>query len=555
MPDRKSTTAKGSGRPDEAAADPLRAPEETAPETTGEGTPRGADESPRDPLTEPTPHDPDPLAAPPDPATDPLAAPDPDPLAPSAEAPAAEPHAEPHAGPHADTPPDLHPEADPRPEPATDWSAGSTTGSPAADPSADPAAFAAARQEPDLDAERDRGTGAPHDGSRDTAHDADDDEPAGRSFASLALVALLLLLVGAALGIWAAPRIAPHLPAGMAPVAAWMAPARPETETRLAALETDLDDGLGTLAARIEAVEAEAADTAAVDARVAEAESRLDARLEEVTAAFEALSGAEGGERLARLESALDGQAAALASLRDQLADVDGVEGVAAQVDVYEAELSGLRAEVRDLAGQVGGLSGRLEEVAADAERQVEIARQQVSEIEAETVRTIGEAERQNALAQIRSALAAGAPYDEALARLEEDEAVAVPAGLADPAESGVATLATLRDRFPDAAHDAIRANIMARAGDGVIERARAFAEAQMASRSLTPQPGVDPDAVLSRMEEALRRDDLEAALAEAESLPSEAAAAMEPWLAAARARAAAVADHRALEAELSAMN
>jgi hypothetical protein len=95
----------------------------------------------------------------------------------------------------------------------------------------------------------------------------------------------------------------------------------------------------------------------------------------------------------------------------------------------------------------------------------------------------------------------------------------------------------------------------MARAGDGVLERARAFAEAQVASRSLTPQPGPSPDAILSRMEEALRQDDLAAALSEAEALPPEATAAMAGWLDGARARATALADYQALEAEFSATN
>ena len=62
-----------------------------------------------------------------------------------------------------------------------------------------------------------------------------------------------------------------------------------------------------------------------------------------------------------------------------------------------------------------------------------------------------------------------------------------------------------------------------------MLARGRAFLAAQVASRSLTPQPGAEPDAVLSRMEDRLRNDDLAGALAEADALPSEAAAA---WVA-----------------------
>ena len=52
----------------------------------------------------------------------------------------------------------------------------------------------------------------------DEAHEEPEDE-GGTSLATKVLAVLVLLLAGAGLGIWAAPKIAPHLPAGMAPVA------------------------------------------------------------------------------------------------------------------------------------------------------------------------------------------------------------------------------------------------------------------------------------------------------------------------------------------------
>ena len=65
----------------------------------------------------------------------------------------------------------------------------------------------------------------------------------------------------------------------------------------------------------------------------------------------------------------------------------------------------------------------------------------------------------------------------------------------------------------------------------------------------------MNPDAVLSRMEDRLRNDDLKGALAEAGSLPSEAAAAMADWLEAARRRAAAVEAVASLDAAAPATN
>jgi hypothetical protein len=65
----------------------------------------------------------------------------------------------------------------------------------------------------------------------------------------------------------------------------------------------------------------------------------------------------------------------------------------------------------------------------------------------------------------------------------------------------------------------------------------------------------MSPDAVLSRMEDRLRRDDLDGALAEADQLPSEAAAAMRGWLDAARLRAGAVDGLAELNGALAATN
>ena len=132
---------------------------------------------------------------------------------------------------------------------------------------------------------------------------------------------------------------------------------------------------------------------------------------------------------------------------------------------------------------------------------------------------------------------------------------ITIPAGLEAAAPTGVATLAELRDSYPDAAHSAIRAGILASSGDGLVSRSRAFFTAQVASRSLTPKQGMDPDAVLSRMEDHLRNDDLAGALAEGQGLPSEAAAAMSGWLDAARLRVGAVDGLAEVAASLPATN
>ncbi len=391
-------------------------------------------------------------------------------------------------------------------------------------------------------------------------HDDQHEEERGSSFASKLLVALVLLIAGAALGIWGAPKLAPMLPSGMAPVAEWLTPGQAESEARLAELQTGVQSDLDALRAEIAA----AASTSDVDDRiataVAEAEARTTAEITALRDQIAATDGAEARERLGSLESTLDGLSAELADLKAQIAtgaigDGEAAEAAVAQIDVYRSELAGLRAEFADVNASVAALSSRIDEVAAAAERRVAEARSQVEEVQESAAQALSAAEIEADLYLIRSALASGQPYAEAIDRLAGQPGITLPDGLTAAAASGVATSAELRNSFSDAAHEAIRASILASAGDGVLARSRAFLEAQVASRSLTPQPGLTPDAVLSRMEDALRRDDLDTAIAEAGDLPSEAAAAMAGWLDAARARAAALDGFATLTADSSATN
>jgi hypothetical protein len=199
--------------------------------------------------------------------------------------------------------------------------------------------------------------------------------------------------------------------------------------------------------------------------------------------------------------------------------------------------------------------ASRIDSVAADASRQNETARSQAAQAEAQAEPKVGAATVEADLAQVRAALAAGLPFDAATERLAGQSSVSIPEPLLAVAEGGVTPLPALRDNFPDAAHAAIQASIMASAGDGVFARSRAFLEAQVASRSLTPQDGMTPDAVLSRMEDRLRHDDLAGALQEAGQLPTEAAAAMSGWLGAAQSRLDAEAALATLEAGHAATN
>ncbi len=387
------------------------------------------------------------------------------------------------------------------------------------------------------------------------AQDEDIHDDERGSFAAKALTALVLLLLGAAIGIWAAPRIAPMLPSGMAPVANWLTPGAAGAEDEIAALEQRLDAELAALNQQVrdlpDAATLESSVDSAVDARVEAARTELASQIDDLRQTLQQADPAAIGDRVGRLEASVGGATAELASLRDQIAS--GAASLSADasqsIDTYRAELEGVRAQVGDLSGAVSALDGRLDAVRSEAEAEIEAA-----QTEAQQVQQTAQAERdlsaaQADLAAVSAAIAAGEPYADALSGLAAATGATPPASLEAGADSGVPSALELRESFGPAAHDAIRATITASAGEGMFARARAFAESQVASRSLTPRAGQDPDAVLSRMEDALSRDDVAAALEEANALPSEATQAMSDWLAAARLRA----DAKAGLAELSA--
>lgn len=384
-------------------------------------------------------------------------------------------------------------------------------------------------------------------------HAADDEhqeeEAEGSSFAAKLLTLLVVLIAGAALGIWAAPKVAPMLPSGMAPVAAWLTPGAAGAEDEIAALSGRIDD----LSAKLDGVSGEVATQADVSSAVAAAKTETDAALADLRTTVEAADSADVAQRIARLESSVEGQAGEVSSLRDQLSGASA--SGSAEIDVYRAELEGLRGEMQDLTNRVAGLSHQIEEVGATADRSISAAEEKVAEIQQEAETQLNAAEIDADVALIRAALASGQPFTDAADRLTAAENVTLPEGLAAAAPSGAPTLQMLEERYPDAAHAAIRASIEASAGDGFLARSRAFVTAQLATRSLTPQDGEGTDAVLSRMEAKLKQNDLPGVLAEADALPSEAAAAMGPWLTDVRLRQGAEAGLGELQASLPATN
>ena len=180
-----------------------------------------------------------------------------------------------------------------------------------------------------------------------------------------------------------------------------------------------------------------------------------------------------------------------------------------------------------------------------ELERLLEAARE--TETAAQNAATLSQARA--ALAQINNALGTGDPFADAITALQSSGAADIPSELTSLADDGVATLSELQGGVEEAARAGLAAARDASRGD---EGLGGFLQRQLGARALSPKEGDDPDAVLSRIEPAVRSGDLEQALNEAEALPESAKSAMADWLDMLRTRHAAVTAADALTQRLN---
>ncbi len=274
----------------------------------------------------------------------------------------------------------------------------------------------------------------------------------------------------------------------------------------------------------------------------------------------------------ARIDDA-SGQIATLTA-RDIAGEIDEATApVSESLSDIEARLSLLTEQFETLAGRVETIAmrptatginadefddalsefrDRLNTAIADAQTEIEDARSEAEQISERAYSDEQAALARAAWGQIATALENGQSFEEPLATLTGLTDVDVPEPLAGSAASGVPTLSELQQTFPDAARTALTAAIRAETGDAPMERLTAFLRVQSGVRSLTPREGDDPDAVLSRVEAALRNGDLEAALTEAGGFDGPGREALAEWEAMARARIAALDAASAVSGQLN---
>ena len=296
--------------------------------------------------------------------------------------------------------------------------------------------------------------------------------------------------------------------------------------------DTEMMQALAALQDQIAALPATAPEAAApVD---------LSPVLDQIAALSARIDTTNGGiETLAARVGALEDRPTATLQL--------GAEGAATQAQgaAAEAERAAAIAEA-EAAAQAAMAEAEAAATAAKAEADAAIAAAQ-----AEAAAALTRAEATAALGLLQAAIANGTPYAEPLAQIA---AVTTPAEvLTRLAETGIPTQEALQQAFPALARAALPIALQETAGEGMSDRLGAFVMGQIGGRSVAPREGDDPDAVLSRVEAAVRTGDLATVLSEIAALPEGARAVLAPWVADVEARAAAEAGLAALTDALAA--
>lgn len=207
-----------------------------------------------------------------------------------------------------------------------------------------------------------------------------------------------------------------------------------------------------------------------------------------------------------------------IAALEDRLAALESRPATTGAVD--PAVLSNLTTEIDTLRSGLAAQKAAAEKLVSEAEA-----------VRADAAAKAQSVLLQAALTKVEAAMLDGAPFVEPLTLLV-DAGLSVPAILTENAENGLPTQAALVQGFDEPARAALEQSLRGNMGSTWSDRVGSFLRSQTGARSLTPQDGDDPDAVLSRANAAVASGDLPTALTEIATLPEAAQTALAAWVA-----------------------
>lgn len=316
-------------------------------------------------------------------------------------------------------------------------------------------------------------------------------------------------VIAAALGAGAAIYAVPNLPQSLRDK---LVPAAEPSEAMSA-----LEAALTAQGAKIDALTSEIS-TLKTAVPAATDLSGVTAALDEANAQVRAVAEAQAalGDRLTALENRPAGEG--------------GVsEGALA---AFQRDLDTMKTQIAETGGAASTTQAEIAAAAAQAQAQIKAAEDQAAQLRAQSEAAAQRTMAQAAIARLGAALDSGAPLAPAIADLEA-AGLALPTAITDH----VPALGTLQAQFPEAARAALSASRRAQAEGSIGNRIGAFLLAQTGARSLEPQEGGDPDAVLSRAQAAVEAGDIGKAVTEIAALPAEGQAALADWVQAAKLR------------------
>lgn len=227
-------------------------------------------------------------------------------------------------------------------------------------------------------------------------------------------------------------------------------------------------------------------------------------------------------------------------------------DGLRSELDLLQAELQELAARpmqsalpeeaiaayegaLADLQTKLADERAAISQIAAEARAEITAAQEAATASEIAAIRLTQKASARASLGQIMSAIETGNRFSGALAELQENHDGEIPSVLFAVADEGVVSIDGLMDRFTPAARLSLQiARSTSANEEGGIT---AFLKTQLGIRSITPQEGNSPDAILSRAGAAVADNQIQNALAEIETLPQEAQAPFADWVNQAKTR------------------
>jgi len=304
-------------------------------------------------------------------------------------------------------------------------------------------------------------------------------------------------------------------------------------------LVTSLQEGLGE---QVEKVTALTGQVGELDGKLGELGGRIEGEL---------------GSLKDTINEGLAERGTEIAAVADRLQRLTEGEGMVALPEDVQLLLNAQKERIAELSenvagiaesaqDQINGLSEEVAGMAASAKAQMEaaLAEQETAEQAEARVKARG------ALQAVRLALVSGEPFADAVGDISP--ATDVPEALSAVADDGVPTLSSLVGDYPALARSALSVAAREDKPESTGGALGSFFKDQLNARSLTPQEGDSADAVLSRVEAAVKAEDLETALTEIGSLADAPKAVFADWTARVEARLGAVNGYEAVSDALN---